>query len=206
MVSPVFTAKEIATDDAYTRDEYDRRPTPSPLAIPIFRKSYGPDVVDAEGTVPAAAARGLLVGGALQTYFKENKTPIEEIMRMNNCRTGLRAQPIQGVRARSLEGILFTAPYLHNGSVSTIVDLLKPAKDRAQSFYLGCRKYDVVKMGFDCKRSDVGAFYFDVRLRGNSNLGHEYGTELGDLQKKDLVEYLKTLEQPRAPERNAECG
>lgn len=40
---------------------------------------------------------------------------------------------------------------------------------------------------------DNGSFKFDVSLPGNSNTGHEYGTELTDIERQELIEYLKTL-------------
>jgi hypothetical protein len=39
----------------------------------------------------------------------------------------------------------------------------------------------------------VRYFTFDTSLRGNSNAGHPYGTQLKDEEKRQLLEYLKTL-------------
>lgn len=98
-----------------------------------------------------------------------------------------------------LDGVWLRAPYLHNGSVPTLRDLLEPSKARPPSFYRGNDLYDGVKMGFV---SDVAAsgdrkfFLYDVALPGNANVGHEgreYGTELDPADKDALVEYLKTF-------------
>ncbi|RYZ66090.1 MAG: hypothetical protein EOP09_13225 [Proteobacteria bacterium] len=203
--TPVFSPEYIGTDPAYTRDEYDRTSKANPLAIPIFKKAYGADIVDSAGHVPAAASRGLLVGAVIQNYFRENNISESEMLRMTNCRNGIRPQPAQGIRARSLEGVIFTAPYLHNGSVASMRELLSPQTQRAKTFFLGCRKYDPVNMGYDCREHEPGVFLLDTSKSGNSNSGHEYGTHFNDAEKHDLIEYLKSLTQPKAPERNPEC-
>jgi hypothetical protein len=95
--------------------------------------------------------------------------------------------------ARTLKGAWATAPYLHNGSVPTLDDLLQPAKDRPKKFTIGSRKFDVQKLGY---LHDDKAAEFDTTKPGNSNAGHEgkaYGTEISPEQRKDLLEYLKTL-------------
>ena len=100
-------------------------------------------------------------------------------------------------KGRPLDGIWATAPYLHNGSVPTLDDLLRPASERPKSFRIGSRKFDPVKVGF---RTDSGDFpTFEVLgkdgkpIPGHSNGGHEYGAKLGPEQRAQLLEYLKTL-------------
>jgi mono/diheme cytochrome c family protein len=98
---------------------------------------------------------------------------------------------LNAYKGRSLNGIWATAPYLHNGSVPTLYDLLLPPEQRPTTFMVGSREFDPVKVGF---RTDgyVG-FVFDTKKPGNSNSGHVYGTELAESDRKALVEYLKTL-------------
>jgi cytochrome c553 len=93
-------------------------------------------------------------------------------------------------RARSLDGIWATAPYLHNGSVPNLYQLLLPGDQRVKQFFVGSRTFDAVNVGFD---STAGTFKFDTTLPGNSNKGHEYGTDLKENQRQALLEYLKTL-------------
>lgn len=101
-------------------------------------------------------------------------------------------------KARPLNGIWSSAPYLHNGSIPTLFELLLPADQRSKSFYLGASEYDPVKVGY-VSHKDPNAFYFDTQLAGNSNLGHEYGTgndglaKLSEAERYALLEYLKTL-------------
>jgi hypothetical protein len=98
-----------------------------------------------------------------------------------------------------LDGIWLRAPYLHNGSVPTLRDLLEPASLRPAVFYRGDDVYERTRVGF---RSDVAGeegrvfFRFDTAAPGNSNIGHEgerYGTQLPTADKDALVEYLKTF-------------
>jgi cytochrome c peroxidase len=95
-------------------------------------------------------------------------------------------------KGRPLNGIWATAPYLHNGSVRTLRQLLLPATQRQKTFNVGSREYDPNDAGF----KDVGNFKFDASLPGNSNAGHEYGAQdLADHPDKlnALMEYLKSL-------------
>lgn len=98
-------------------------------------------------------------------------------------------------KARPLDGIWATAPYLHNGSVPTLYDLMLPAAKRPQTFNLGTREYDPAKVGYATGAGAAGnGFSFDTRLRGNSNIGHDYRVgELTEEQRWALVEYMKTL-------------
>src|SRR3984957_4985305 len=95
-------------------------------------------------------------------------------------------------KARPLNGIWATAPYLHNGSVPTLWDLLSTTDDRPQVFYIGSREFDAEKVGISTKEGP-GTFRFDTSIQGNWRNGHEFGTTLPVQQKKDLLEYLKTL-------------
>ena len=101
-------------------------------------------------------------------------------------------------KARPLNGIWAGAPYLHNGSVPNLYELLLPAAERSGTFYIGSWEYDTERVGY-VNRPEPGAFLVDTTLPGNSNAGHEYGTGadgLAPLSKAEvwaLLEYLKTL-------------
>jgi mono/diheme cytochrome c family protein len=98
-----------------------------------------------------------------------------------------------------MDGLWLRAPYLHNGSVPTMWDLLQPADKRPKTFWRGNDRYDPVKLGFvDDMAEEAGKrfFLYVTSVKGNSNQGHEgerYGTELADEHKWALIEYLKTL-------------
>jgi hypothetical protein len=98
-----------------------------------------------------------------------------------------------------LDGIWLRAPYLHNGSVPTLRDLLEPAAKRPPKFYRGDDVYDPVDVGFvsNVAQRDGRTFFpYDTSVIGNGNQGHEgkaYGTELPAADKAALIEYLKTF-------------
>ena len=105
------------------------------------------------------------------------------------------ADPLLAYKARPLEGIWATAPYLHNGSVPTLYDLLLAVEQRPQTFMTGTRAYDPKKAGYETAAAAAGnSFTFDTSLSGNSNKGHVYGVGgLTEAQRLQLLEYLKTL-------------
>jgi RoxA-like, cytochrome c-like len=98
-----------------------------------------------------------------------------------------------------LDGIWLRAPYLHNGSVPNLRELLEPAAARTKVFYRGGDVYDPVNVGFvwNLATQDGRAlFRFETSQPGNGNGGHEgpaYGTDLPPEQKQALLEYLKTF-------------
>jgi len=95
-------------------------------------------------------------------------------------------------KARPINGIWASAPYLHNGSVPSIYDLLLPAVQRPVTFYVGNIELDLVKLGHVYTKA-ANTSFFDTRLLGNSNAGHEYGTQLSDAERWALIEYVKSL-------------
>jgi hypothetical protein len=95
-------------------------------------------------------------------------------------------------KARPLNGIWASAPYLHNGSVPTLWDLLNPAKERRAVFYIGSHDFDPEKVGLVTNKVP-GSFRFDAAPQGNWSNGHEFGTSLSPDEKTSLLEFLKTL-------------
>ncbi len=96
--------------------------------------------------------------------------------------------------ARPLHGIWAAAPYLHNGSVPTLRDLLTPPDQRIKRFPLGHREYDPVKVGYRTDLpEDEWRYAVDTEHdSGSSNAGHLFGTNLPEAEKVALLEYLKT--------------
>ena len=95
-----------------------------------------------------------------------------------------------------MQGIWAAAPYLHNGSVPTLAELLKPASERVKAFKVG-PAYDTVNVGLAVEQTQFNYTLTTTdcsdRNSGNSRCGHEFGTQLSDQEKKALLEYLKTL-------------
>ncbi|HEY3241798.1 MAG TPA: c-type cytochrome, partial [Phycisphaerae bacterium] len=90
--------------------------------------------------------------------------------------------------APDLAGVWARAPYLHNGSVRTVRDLLTAPPSRPRVFHRGTAHYDTDALGF----ADEGPYVLDTMTEGNSCAGHDYGTDLTDDEKRELIEYLKT--------------
>jgi hypothetical protein len=94
-----------------------------------------------------------------------------------------------------LDGLWLRAPYLHNGSVPTLRDLLTPPGERTKVFWRGYDVYDPVNVGFVTQGAEaerVGAKH-DTSQRGGRNMGHVFGTNLSATDNDALIEYLKTL-------------
>ena len=100
-----------------------------------------------------------------------------------------------GYANHPLDGIWARSPYLHNGSVPTLRDLLRPPEDRPAVWYRGSEMFDPDNVGYRYSEAAAGAsaFRYDTTVLGNGNEGHTYGTALTDAQKDALVEYMKTL-------------
>jgi hypothetical protein len=115
--------------------------------------------------------------------------------RLNNLYTSQApAGSAAAYEARVLHGIWATAPYLHNGSVPNLWELLKPAKDRVATFMVGSRTFDPKNVGFVTDQTPYKSGTFVTNPNnGNSNGGHEYGTSLSDDDRWAIIEYLKTL-------------
>jgi hypothetical protein len=155
----------------------------------------GPIIAEAAATFLGIDGRPKVIGGSDDDMTAAEKREA----RREGCKT--KDSPILAYKARPLDGVWATAPYLHNGSVPTLWHLLLPAKDRPKSFWLGSRDYDAKLVGYVWDKKPVGpSFEFraaDSRgfaIDGNSNAGHEYGAAgFSDADRWALVEYMKTL-------------
>jgi hypothetical protein len=98
--------------------------------------------------------------------------------------------------SRVLNGVWAVAPYLHNGSVPNLWELMKPAKDRKSSFMVGSRIFDPKNVGYATDESPfrTGSFTADPgNANGNGNGGHEFGAGLTDEERWAIIEYMKTF-------------
>jgi mono/diheme cytochrome c family protein len=97
-----------------------------------------------------------------------------------------------------LDGLWLRAPYLHNGSVPTLADLLEPPEKRPANFSRGIDTLDPGRGGFvappcDPPPAQTKNFCFNTDLPGNNNTGHRYGTNISLAEKSDLLAYLLTF-------------
>lgn len=108
---------------------------------------------------------------------------------------------VGGYKANPAEGMWSSPPFLHNGSVPNLYELLIPAAERSKKFYIGM-EYDPVKIGVDTSGKS-GKFLLDTSLVGNSNAGHSFedkprgngviGRLLTDDERWAIIEYMKSI-------------
>src|SRR5512145_154586 len=101
----------------------------------------------------------------------------------------------QGYVAVPHDGLWLRAPYLHNGSVPSLRDLLEPPEKRSPVIYRGYDVYDPQRVGFvtEGPEAERAGSRHETSVPGNGNSGHLYGTDLSPAEKEALIEYLKTL-------------
>jgi len=193
---PVAT---VGTDPAQAQGMADRDVwVPASLGLPLTPKGSDGDL----RRYGFAEALGELVVLVVNRWYDANNVPPEERRRLNGNRPNRLDTPI-GYKARPLNGIWATAPFLHNGSVPTLFALLSPHRERPPSFQLGNRQFDPVNVGY----VNGGPFTLNTAIAGNRNTGHLFegpanvrprprgtiGRGLSPEERRALVEYLKTL-------------
>ncbi|MCI4567528.1 cytochrome c [Lysobacter sp. CFH 32150] len=126
-------------------------------------------------------------------------------------------QQIAGYKPRPLEGVWATPPFLHNGSVPNLYQMLLPPEQRSARFYVGRRDFDAKHVGYVAEPlpGDDAGFWLDTSIAGNHNTGHAFvasteqlqrnrenpsahplppgviGPLLGDAERWAIIEYLK---------------
>lgn len=167
---------DVALDGVVT---YDREPGGRerfPGDDPMFsRGSIRTDylhriLIDGEPPVDAGGADG---GAAIDAGTGGPDPGFADILAFIS-RNRLAVRASDGYRVPLTHALWATAPYLHNGSVPTLDDLLRPAAARPATFMRG-------------------DFLVDTALPGNSNAGHEFGTAISDADRAALVAYLLSL-------------
>ena len=232
VVANVSNIDLMGTDPAMAQNTVDYRGYSGNFKNTYLGESVGPLVIQDRAPVVqilTAATLGEVTAGPdpdkwwlrcvldwlymLAKSFFENE--IKASVKSGNYLPDTAAAPYQSLlsyKARSLNGIWATAPYLHNGSVPSIYDLLLPVKRegdpedglyRPTEFEVGSREFDPVRIGLRTQSYD--GFTFKADKRGDFNSGHEYGTvhapaingkkpePMTDAERWDLVEYIKTL-------------
>ncbi|HEX4065667.1 MAG TPA: di-heme-cytochrome C peroxidase [Acidobacteriaceae bacterium] len=123
-----------------------------------------------------------------------------------------------GYKPRPLRGVWATPPFLHDGSVPNLYEMLVPARQRPKKFYLGTLEFDPKYVGYQYTKGQSSGFWMDTTKAGNENIGHSFdssynaaspsqspsgviGPLLTDEQRWDIVEYLKDVQQDETPTR-----
>lgn len=227
--SKVLNAVTIPLDEIKTDPEQSLVLSKRIVDVPGFLKVNTADLqkwwqceVPTASTSPneMVYALGLMtvVDLVARKWMDDEKIPAAEQAQIWNLgrKNCLNPAPDPRYRARPLNGIWATAPYLHNGSVPSLYWLLKPAGERPQKFCMGRRDYDPDTVGFAVTANDrckTGETEFSAKasdgkpIQGNSVLGHSFELKEGepkrpgvigrmfkdDAERYDLIEYLKTL-------------
>jgi hypothetical protein len=175
--------------------------------------AYFPAPYKDQTIIPTAAMRQDLTRLSLRRALESLKLSDAELLDYNGYRElPGPPPPVESWKAAPRDGVWATGPFLHNGSVPNLYEMLVPAKQRSKKFYVG-REFDPVKVGIDTSGKS-GMFLFDTSLIGNSNAGHSFengprgngiiGPLLTDAQRWALVEYLKSI--PEEPGRVTPYG
>ncbi len=136
----------VGTDPAEAEDMKNRTVS-VPASIGITNNSGQVVTTDDFGN-----ALRQLVTAVVNRWYDSQVPPTPPALRekMNGFRPdGIRAT-LQ-YKARPLNGIWATPPYLHNGSVPNLYALLSPVAERPKRFYLGNREYDPVNVGYSTR-------------------------------------------------------
>ncbi|HYY27645.1 MAG TPA: di-heme-cytochrome C peroxidase, partial [Chthoniobacterales bacterium] len=184
-----------------------------PWSITGHLSNYLPPDFRGKAVVPGGSFLFLLQDTLVRTAISKLKLTDTEAANVHGYRELPEPTPPQGVyKAAPRDGVWATPPFLHNGSVPNLYEMLIPAKDRTKKFYVG-REFDPVKVGVDTSAGS-GKFLMDTTLLGNSNAGHSFedgprgngvvGPLLTEDQRWSLVEYLKSI--PEEPGRVTPFG
>jgi len=158
------------------------------------------------GKTTAYIALAAVVNAVRKQLYADNKTPASE------QEGDVTDEAPCGYKARPLIGVWATPPFLHNGSVRTVFDLL--SDKRPAKFNMRSREYDPVNLGYTDEQTP-NSFVLDTSITGNSNAGHWFandgtrpgwiGPALPDADKYALIEYLKAATYDNYPsEKRAE--
>lgn len=159
---------------------------------------------DGQPIVPAAAFFLKTVGAVVMREMNDLDLTPEERAVIDGFRLRPPAGPDQkpqpyappsvtDMKASPLDGIWATGPFLHNGSVPTVYELLSPVAERRKVFWTGGRELDRERLGF-VSTDAPGRHRFDTSLPGNLNIGHLYPKKgLTHDERMAIIEYLKTM-------------
>ena len=176
-------------------------------------RDYLPPAAQAAETVPRALMLSVVVEQVINKQLAAMSPPLDDqqMLTLTGGHVPGETPPnLQAYKARPLNGVWATAPFLHNGSVSSLYEMLLPDTERAASFYVGSRDFDPEKVGFVIDEGPHSSLLQTVDdqgnpISGNSNSGHSgenYTAIRGsdgelrsytDEERLQLIEYMKTL-------------
>jgi len=173
-----------------------------PYAITGQLSDYLPGELKGTPIMPTGDLYLFLQGRILEKALEKVTLSEAETLNLHGYRKLPVPRPAERVyKAAPRDGVWATPPFLHNGAVPNLYEMLLPAKERTKRFYIG-REFDPVKVGLDTSGKS-GSFLLDTTIRGNSNAGHSFengprgngiiGPLFTDDQRWAIVEYLKSI-------------
>ncbi|XOF34329.1 MAG: di-heme-cytochrome C peroxidase [Candidatus Electrothrix sp. YB6] len=184
--------QEVGTDPAYINNLIARFTATGDLASILFEgKGVVPAATFFLGSVSAVVEKGLNDLGLSKKQLLEYSD-----YRFYPAKPGEEPKPYQpddvtSFKAGPLLGMWATAPFLHNGSVPNMYELLSPPEERSKVFWVGNPELDLERLGY-VSVEQPGLFRFDTSLPGNSNQGHIYPARpYTHEQKMAVIEFLK---------------
>lgn len=138
------------------------------------------------GITTAGVALPFLVDKTIEKGLNDLGVTGEARARMRGYRPNEIQAPM-AYMARPLNGVWATAPFLHNGAVPNLYQLLSPLAERDKKFYLGSKEFDPKHVGLSTEKVK-GGFEFDTSHPGNSNKGHQFEYE-GDIIDPNTFEW-----------------
>jgi cytochrome c1 len=204
IVAKMIPLPEIGTDNTMAMNIITRKSKTgiledqsAPLLCNLNPEKFGSE--DRSLQLVRAGVTGILQNGLDRATLEAGVAPFREAARKAACKDncdpdkeGDKCFRPPGYKGRPLNGIWSSAPFLHNGSVPNLWELLQKPDKRVTEFNVGSWEIDPVKVGF-VTTPEPATSKFDTTLPGNSNKGHEYGTDLSDQEKWELIEFIKTL-------------
>lgn len=209
----VLTPKSMMDEHASVTVESYPAACPPPIARPetpegMVRNNFG-------------IALGQVVEKTKDYWYEKHKMSQGERIKLDGFRpNGIRAtiNDLPVYKARPLNGVWATAPFLHNGSVPTLYLLLSSQEERnkeAKEFYLGSRVFDPKYIGYayrtnagkiltdmEALKTSDGLFKLDTSKPGNHNTGHLFsstsgpgriGPSLSPKERLAIIEFIKSI-------------
>lgn len=197
---------EVGTDPAYSLSLTTRYIRTGALSDTLF---------DRRPVVPALDYFLRTVAASLRSAFADLGVGHEDQIKLSGYRYTPGTPPApwprspesgHWLKAGPLLGVWATGPFLHNGSVPNVDELLLPPGKRSTVFWVGSRELNVDKLGYRSTRQELsdaeraGLFLFDTTAPGNGNYGHAYPkSPYTDKERMAVIEYLKDPELVRMP-------
>ena len=187
---------------SYVGTDHTQAEAVRPFSITGQLSDYMPPEFRGKEIVPSEVFKVAIARGIIGTALSKLKLTDAEKLDLHGYREEPPPpSPDRVYKAAPRDGVWSTPPFMHNGSVPNLYEMLIPAKERTKKFYI-TREFDPVKVGLDTNEV-AGAFLMDTDLLGNSNAGHSFqdgprgdgtiGPLLTDEQRWALVEYLKSI-------------